>query len=189
MLNTRNTAIAGTTIETAAGAAVSAANSSGVVAHRVLRKQVGQIGHRQQQRRCVRQPDGRQGERERAQTDVPRQDDHHRGEQHRGRVEREKNRAQRGDQHDEEPKDPGATAAPTRRLLRQGGEQPGFGRQLGHDGHGDHEQENRPDPVPQHSHVCERKQPGHHRYDSEHEQHGAGDGSSHPGPLESLVRL
>jgi hypothetical protein len=112
----------------------------------VQRQQVGQDGHGQEQGGGVGQPDGGHREGERVQPELTGDRDHHRGQQHRRRVEAEEDRREAREDDHEQPQQPGAAMTGAGRPVAGNVEDPCGVGDLGHHGDGDQEDQDRTHP-------------------------------------------
>ncbi len=149
----------------------------------MLREEVREVGHRQEQRARVREPHGGERERERIEPGVAGEHDDHGCQQHGGGVEGEEDRAERRDHHDQQPEDQGTPASPARGLLGDGREDARLRREFRHDRYRCDEEEDRPDAVPEDADVGYGQQSDGDGHRAEREEHGTHDRGPNPGLL------
>ena len=110
------------------------------------REQIGEVGHRQEQRRRVGQPDRGVREQRSIQVQLAGQRQHDRSQQHRGGVQRQHSRRDHGDEDDQQPEPEDGTTRQPRRGPGHGGEHAEPVGEFRHHGDADQETQDRADP-------------------------------------------
>ena len=103
----------------------------------------------------------------------------HGGQQNCRRIEREEDRADYGEQYDEDPEQPTSASPPFRRALGDDPEQFGVCCKLRDQGNCNHKQKYRPHPLGNGNSSIERKHTECHQNETDHQQSGAEDCSAH----------